>query len=463
VIVILETSTSETLRHLELILEATDQGICVVDEHGCCTLFNRAASAMTGWRPEEVLGRSLHDLIHHTQLGGSPHSPEECPVLGVLHSGKSVHKDDDIYWRRDGTPFSVDYSSSLVREGSRTIGVVVVFTDVTERKAAEENYRATLNILEDFDDERRNVQLVQRATVNLLEDMSNERNRLEQTQKATLNILEDFDEEKAKLQQLQHALMNILEDVEVERAKADQSRVLLEAVNRELEAFSYSVSHDLRAPLRAISGFAQAVVEDYAPRLDDEGKRFLGLIQDNAHRMGQLIDDLLTFSRLGRQQLMEAQIDMGALAQAVFEELLAQHPGREIRFMVHDVPPALGDRAMIRQVLVNLLSNAIKFTRPRAEAVVEFGYSRQHGRGAYYVKDNGVGFDMQYAGKLFGVFQRLHAVTEFEGTGVGLAIVYRIITRHGGRVWAQGEVDKGAAFYFTLATGEAPWEKPHER
>ena len=194
-------------------------------------------------------------------------------------------------------------------------------------------------------------------------------------------------------------------------------------------------------------------MEDYAPRLDDEGKRFLGLIQDNAHRMGQLIDDLLTFSRLGRQQLMESQIDMGALANGVFEELVAQVPGRKIQFVVRSLPPALGDKAMIRQVLANLLSNAIKFTRPRPEAVIEFGYAAQPDQGAYYVRDNGVGFDMQYAGKLFGVFQRLHSVTEFEGTGVGLAIIYRIITRHGGRVWAEGQVDKGATFYFTLPSG----------
>jgi len=276
---------------------------------------------------------------------------------------------------------------------------------------------------------------------------------MEEAQRAVLNVLEDMNEERTRLNETQRALMNILEDVEAERVKAEQARALLEAVNRELEAFSYSVSHDLRAPLRAISGFAQAVVEDYSPRLDDEGKRFLGLIQDNAHRMGQLIDDLLTFSRLGRQQLMEAPVDLEALAKGVFEELVAQSPGRKIRFMVHPVPPALRDKAMLHQVLANLLANAIKFTRPRAEAVIEFGYLPELEGGAYFVKDNGVGFDLQYVGKLFGVFQRLHSAAEFEGTGVGLAIVYRIITRHGGRVWAEGQVDKGATFYFTLPEG----------
>ncbi len=278
---------------------------------------------------------------------------------------------------------------------------------------------------------------------------------LEETYRATLNMLEDFDEERKKLAEVPAALINILEDMEVERARTEQAKALLESVNRELEAFSYSVSHDLRAPLRAISGFAQAVAEDYAPKLDDEGKRYLGLIQANAHKMGQLIDDLLAFSRLGRQQMMQSTVDMQGLARAVFAELAAQAPERQIEFVVHSAPPARGDRSMIQQVLANLLSNAMKFTRNRDRASIEFGYQRERDRGAYYVKDNGVGFDMRYVGKLFGVFQRLHPAAEFEGTGVGLALVYRIITRHGGQVWAQSQVDQGASFFFTLPQGGA--------
>jgi len=261
----------------------------------------------------------------------------------------------------------------------------------------------------------------------------------------------------------------MLEDIEVERLQAEQAKslaeqarlvaeqakALLETVNKELEAFSYSVSHDLRAPLRAISGFAEAVMEDYAPRLDAEGKRYLGLIQANAHQMGRLIDDLLAFSRLGRQQMTSSGIDMGALAKMVFAELAALTPDRQVVLTIGPVPPARGDSALLRQVLVNLLSNAIKFTRSKLEASVVFGYLPELEGGAYYVKDNGVGFDMQYVGKLFGVFQRLHPVTEFEGTGVGLALVQRIIARHGGRVWAEGAVDRGATFYFTLPKGEA--------
>jgi two-component system sensor kinase len=319
-----------------------------------------------------------------------------------------------------------------------------------ERSKSGDTQRATLNILEDFDAEKAKLQMLQRATINVLEDFNEERRKYQLIQKATLNLLEDMDEERSKLGDTQRALLNMLEDIEVERIKVEGAKLLAESANKELEAFSYSVSHDLRAPLRAISGFSQAVMEDYAPRLDDEGKRYLGLIQENAHRMGRLIDDLLTFSRLGRQQMTESEIDMGSLAKSVFDELSTQEPGRKIKFTIKPSPPVSGDHSMIRQVIANLLSNAVKFTRTREEAQIEFGYLPELGDGAYYIKDNGVGFDMQYVGKLFGVFQRLHSISEFEGTGVGLALVYRIVTRHGGRVWAEGIVNQGATFYFTL-------------
>lgn len=320
----------------------------------------------------------------------------------------------------------------------------------SERKKSNDTQRATLNILEDFDAEKHKLQLLTQATMNMVEDFDEDRRNSQLIQKATLNLLEDMDIEQSKLGDIQRALLNMLEDIEVERIRAEGAKALLESVNKELEAFSYSVSHDLRAPLRAISGFSQAVMEDYAPKLDDDGKRYLGLIQENAHRMGRLIDDLLTFSRLGRQQMTESEIDLSILARSVFDELIAQEPGRKIEFKIHPTPQVHGDTSMMRQVLANLLSNAIKFTRTREEASIEFGYWPEVEEGAYYVRDNGVGFDMQYVGKLFGVFQRLHSISEFEGTGVGLALVNRIIARHGGRVWADGKVNQGATLYFTL-------------
>jgi signal transduction histidine kinase len=227
----------------------------------------------------------------------------------------------------------------------------------------------------------------------------------------------------------------------------------LETANKVLEAFSYSVSHDLRAPLRAIDGFSRVVLEDYIDKLDDEGKRYLNIIGSNTKKMGQLIDDLLLFSRLGRQEIRVSGIDMGKLAKAVFEELKLAVPERKLKFTINTLIPAQGDQAMIRQVLVNLLSNAVKFTRPKERAVIEVDGRSEGNENVYTVKDNGVGFDMQYINKLFGVFQRLHSSEEFEGTGVGLAIVQRIIHSHSGRVWAEGKVGEGATFYFTLPRG----------
>jgi light-regulated signal transduction histidine kinase (bacteriophytochrome) len=238
----------------------------------------------------------------------------------------------------------------------------------------------------------------------------------------------------------------------LERRVEERTLQLADAV-KQLEAFSYSVSHDLKAPLRAINGFSKALLEDYGPSLEGEARGYLNSIAKGAEKMGQLITDLLEFSRWGRNNMSSSAIDMDELAKSVFDELTRSAPERNIECRLQPLPPARGDRTMIRQVLVNLLSNAIKFTRPTQAASIEVGCSGSDAeRNTYYVKDNGAGFDMNYAHKLFGVFQRLHSVKEFEGTGVGLAIVERIVLRHGGRVWANGKVNEGATFHFTLPT-----------
>jgi PAS domain S-box-containing protein len=228
----------------------------------------------------------------------------------------------------------------------------------------------------------------------------------------------------------------------------------LELAVKELDAFSYSVSHDLRAPLRAIDGFSKMVIEDYSAQLHEEARRKLGVIRSEAQRMSRLIDDLLTFSRLGRAQVHPEPIDMEALAQEIFAELQKLGPNhRHIDFKVQPLPAALGTQAMVRQVWTNLISNALKFTRGRAVTQIDIGSSPDaEGNTVYHIKDNGVGFDMRHAGNLFGVFQRLHSDKEFEGTGAGLALVQRIVSRHGGRVWAEAEQGKGATFFFTLPT-----------
>jgi len=239
-------------------------------------------------------------------------------------------------------------------------------------------------------------------------------------------------------------------NVELESRVRQRTAELTDA-NRELEAFSYSVSHDLRAPLRAIDGFGGKLERGYADRLDDEGRRLLSVVRDSAQHMGQLIDDLLAFSRMGRREMAVAPVDMTRLAREVAEKLRDAEPaGRAIEFEVGDLPATSGDMAMLRQVWVNLLSNAVKFTAPRDPARIEIGGRRDGGEIRYWVRDNGVGFDMQYADKLFGVFQRLHAVDEFEGTGVGLALSQRIVRRHGGHIQAEAVVDCGATFTFTL-------------
>ena len=225
----------------------------------------------------------------------------------------------------------------------------------------------------------------------------------------------------------------------------------LEAAVQELDAFSYSVSHDLRAPLRAMDGFSRILLEDYAACLGADGGRMLNVIRSETQRLGRLIDDLLAFSRLGRQQIEPVKIDMRAMAREVFDELAALDPGRQLQLDLQPLPPAFGSQAMIRQVWVNLIGNAIKFTKERAPGEITIGARNgPDGGQTYYVRDNGAGFDMQHAGKLFGVFQRLHSEQEFPGTGVGLALVQRIVQRHGGRIWAEAEVGRGATFFFTL-------------
>lgn len=227
----------------------------------------------------------------------------------------------------------------------------------------------------------------------------------------------------------------------------------LEAANKELEAFSYSISHDLRAPLRAINGFGRILWDALNGQVPEETLRYLVIIRENAQKMGQLIDDLLAFSRLSRQTVTYSLFDPRTLVEQALTMLESERAGREIVLRIATLPLCFGDPVLLHQVWLNLLSNALKFTRGRTPAVIEIGGSETETETIYFVKDNGAGFDMRYADKLFGVFQRLHRAEEFEGTGVGLAIVQRIVRRHGGRVWAEAEPEKGASFYFALPRG----------
>lgn len=224
----------------------------------------------------------------------------------------------------------------------------------------------------------------------------------------------------------------------------------LEAANKELEAFAYSVSHDLRSPLRGIDGWSQVLLEDYGDKLDEQARHYLGRVRAETQRMGQLIDDLLVLSRISRAELKISRVDFSAMAEGIAARLGEEDPGRQFEWLIQPGLTAQGDPALLEIALTNLLGNAVKFTRTRLRARIEVGQIQQDGAAVYFVRDNGVGFDMAYAKKLFGAFQRLHRMDEFPGTGIGLATVQRIVQRHGGKIWAEAAVDQGAAFFFTL-------------
>lgn len=346
-----------------------------------------------------------------------------------------------------------------------TRAMLNILEDMADEKTRlEQTQRAMANILEDSSQEKALLEDMQKAVLNILDDFTGEKVLLENTQRAVLNILDDFTGEKERLEDAQRAVLNILEDFDVEREKTEaanrelrdafeslrRAKEAADAANRELEAFSYSVSHDLRAPLRAIDGFSQALLEDYTDLLDDQGQDYLQRVRAATQKMAQLIDDLLKLSRLTRGELSLAQVDLSAIARGVAAELKKSQPGRRVTFRIAPGLTDTGDPNMLKVVVENLLGNAWKFTGRKEEATIEFGAAEVGGRAAFFIRDDGAGFDMTYADKLFATFQRLHQDRDFPGTGIGLSLVKRIVVRHGGSVWAEGKVGRGATFWFTL-------------
>jgi len=375
-------------------------------------LFNRAGEELLGRNRDELLGKNDYDLFPR----------EEADFFAVKDrealSGRKVIDipEEPIQTRELGRRILHTRKIPLYDAEGQPQFLLGVSIDITESKKS----------YDDLQEANRKLRASQMATLNLLEDLKTE--------------IEARRKSEAEVRRL---------NVELEQRVIERT-AQLEASNRDLEAFSFSVSHDLRAPLRHISGYVDLINRRFRESLPEKAGHYLDEVNDSAKQMGTLIDDLLQFSRIGRQELRRAELDMGALVREVMEALKAETQERKIVWTVEDLPLVVGDPAMLKQVWRNLLENAVKYTSNKTEAVIEIGCTRKDNHWVFFVRDNGAGFDMRYSHKLFGVFQRLHSQAEFKGTGIGLANVQRIISNHGGRVWAEGRPDKGAVFYFTI-------------
>jgi PAS domain S-box-containing protein len=461
------------------------------------TSWNRGATRLFGYALEEVLGKNISMLMAPNLLD------EEDLIIKQIVNGDYIEQYLTERVRKDGSIIQISLNVSPVRDADgRIIGASRIARDITAQKNAEikikqsENLYKTIassipgsviclfdreyrylliegDILEKLGYKREDL-LGQKAEFALTaesyrfgkpnfervfrgETFSHERRILD------CDILTRYVPLKDENDVVYNAMIVVIDITEIKKAQnyVAELNVILEnkvvertqelaLVNKELEAFTYSVSHDLRAPLRVIDGFADILLTDHAAKLDAEGRRTIGIITSNARKMGQLIDDLLNLSHLGRQEIITSRVDMNRLVKIAFAEQLLLYNGKNVKLEADPLLPASCDHNLMLQVWVNLISNALKYSGKQEQPDIHISSYLSDNNAVYSVRDNGVGFDMKYADKLFGVFQRLHKAAEFEGTGVGLALVQRIILKHGGRVWAESVLGKGAVFYFSL-------------
>ncbi|HUS02307.1 MAG TPA: PAS domain S-box protein, partial [Chitinophagaceae bacterium] len=606
----LETRETALRKEIELLLSSTGEGLYGIDQERKCTFINKAGASMLGYKPEECIGKDMHQLVHYKKRNGDVYPPSECPIVISITNKKSSVINTDVFWKADGSFFDVQYSSYPVIDNNELKGGVVTFSDITESKKLEEALNTSnekflklfyssplamvirniedgkiLDLNEEYesltgykkeevvgtttvgsgillnhdtgDDVKRmvtekkalkNIEATihnkKKEAINIIVSMERicldnkeciltgilditERKKLEEdlwkSEQQFRQIVETAQEgiwtidENNKTNFANKKMADILEytveemlgktlfefmDEEgialaleiLERQKykpkernefkyitksgrqiwADiatnsifgQDKVYQGAIamvtdisdrkkteeqikelNNELESFTYSVSHDLRAPLRIINGYAEMVKQE-ARELSEEPRRMLDNIILNASQMGRLIDDLLNFSRMGRKDLVTHNTNMSAVVQSILEQL----PKGMANYTIHvnNLPECYCDSSLIKQVWENLISNAVKYSSNHPHPVIEIGSIKESHSNVYYIKDNGAGFDMKYYDKLFGVFQRLHKASEFEGTGVGLALSQRIISKHGGKIWAESKINEGSTFYFTV-------------
>ena len=412
---------TESETQIRLLLNSTAEGIYGIDLLGNCTFINKSALNMLGYESADViLGRNMHHLIHHTKADGTSCPIDECKIFQAFREGKGTHCEDELLWRKNGTSFPAEYFSYPIFDGDQITGSVVAFWDIGDRIKSRDELLKLKNRLEE---------IVAQRTMDLQEKIK----KLNKSQKAMLFMVEDLNAITAELKEEQRKL---------------------ELSNKELDAFTYSVSHDLRAPLRAINGYSKFLEEDYSESLDEEGKRFLLIIRQNATKMDHLIADMLSLSRITRVPLKKVEVDMNNIVQLELKELSNEYQTNDFNIEIMELIPIECDVSLIRQVWHNLIGNALKYSSKSEIKKIEIGSKVQNKEVLYFVRDFGIGFNMKYHHKLFGVFQRLHSEKDFEGTGVGLSIVQRIVNRHGGSVWAEGEPGKGATFTFSIPNSQ---------